>query len=166
MKQGRCQRWLVIGLEMGYQFKIGRITRIFPSMFSESELASGRLHLEETTQKIVEKEGVGRNDPCPCASGKKYKKCHGYWFFIKILLKVWNSIFLILRAAKKQKIFSNALKNLLPNKQVGRFRIVELEALNTTMTEKVLLQRLAKGKSYRRRSTRNFGIHHIFSVYP
>ena len=20
---------------------------------------------------------VGRNDPCPCASGKKYKKCHG-----------------------------------------------------------------------------------------
>jgi preprotein translocase subunit SecA len=21
--------------------------------------------------------GVGRNDPCPCGSGKKYKKCHG-----------------------------------------------------------------------------------------
>ena len=20
---------------------------------------------------------VGRNDPCPCASGRKYKKCHG-----------------------------------------------------------------------------------------
>ncbi len=20
---------------------------------------------------------VGRNDPCPCGSGKKYKKCHG-----------------------------------------------------------------------------------------
>jgi len=20
---------------------------------------------------------IGRNDPCPCASGKKYKKCHG-----------------------------------------------------------------------------------------
>jgi uncharacterized protein len=19
----------------------------------------------------------GRNDPCPCGSGKKYKKCHG-----------------------------------------------------------------------------------------
>ncbi len=26
----------------------------------------------------VKKEGeVGRNDPCPCGSGKKYKKCHG-----------------------------------------------------------------------------------------
>ena len=23
------------------------------------------------------KEGVSRNDPCPCGSGKKYKKCHG-----------------------------------------------------------------------------------------
>jgi SEC-C motif-containing protein len=20
---------------------------------------------------------VGRNEPCPCGSGKKYKKCHG-----------------------------------------------------------------------------------------
>ncbi len=27
----------------------------------------------------VKNEGpkVGRNDPCPCGSGKKYKKCHG-----------------------------------------------------------------------------------------
>lgn len=23
-----------------------------------------------------EAEAVGRNDPCPCGSGKKYKKCH------------------------------------------------------------------------------------------
>ncbi|MGD1108094.1 MAG: SEC-C metal-binding domain-containing protein [Terracidiphilus sp.] len=20
---------------------------------------------------------MGRNDPCPCGSGKKYKRCHG-----------------------------------------------------------------------------------------
>jgi len=20
---------------------------------------------------------IGRNDPCPCGSGKKYKNCHG-----------------------------------------------------------------------------------------
>jgi preprotein translocase subunit SecA len=25
----------------------------------------------------VEPAKVGRNDPCPCGSGKKYKKCHG-----------------------------------------------------------------------------------------
>ena len=23
------------------------------------------------------KKKVGRNDPCPCGSGKKYKQCHG-----------------------------------------------------------------------------------------
>jgi preprotein translocase subunit SecA len=23
---------------------------------------------------------IGRNDPCPCGSGKKYKKCHGVNF--------------------------------------------------------------------------------------
>jgi preprotein translocase subunit SecA len=24
-----------------------------------------------------ESKKIGRNDPCPCGSGKKYKKCHG-----------------------------------------------------------------------------------------
>jgi len=29
-------------------------------------------------QQIVRGQAkVGRNDPCPCGSGKKYKKCHG-----------------------------------------------------------------------------------------
>jgi preprotein translocase subunit SecA len=28
-----------------------------------------------TVRRVDEK--VGRNDPCPCGSGKKYKKCHG-----------------------------------------------------------------------------------------
>ena len=26
---------------------------------------------------VVKKDKVGRNDPCPCGSGKKYKKCCG-----------------------------------------------------------------------------------------
>jgi preprotein translocase subunit SecA len=25
----------------------------------------------------VDWSAVGRNDPCPCGSGKKFKKCHG-----------------------------------------------------------------------------------------
>ncbi|WP_444684882.1 preprotein translocase subunit SecA [Alkalicoccus luteus] len=29
------------------------------------------------TQPYVKGETVGRNDPCPCGSGKKYKNCHG-----------------------------------------------------------------------------------------
>ena len=24
-------------------------------------------------------EKIGRNDPCPCGSGKRFKKCHGRW---------------------------------------------------------------------------------------
>ena len=30
----------------------------------------------ETKQASSDKK-AGRNDPCPCGSGKKYKKCHG-----------------------------------------------------------------------------------------
>ncbi len=33
---------------------------------------------EETKQQpVVKKEDIGRNDPCPCGSGKKYKNCCG-----------------------------------------------------------------------------------------
>jgi SEC-C motif-containing protein len=34
---------------------------------------------KEISPPPVKREGprVGRNDPCPCGSGKKYKKCHG-----------------------------------------------------------------------------------------
>jgi preprotein translocase subunit SecA len=28
-------------------------------------------------KQVVAGQKVGRNDPCPCGSGKKYKKCHG-----------------------------------------------------------------------------------------
>jgi preprotein translocase subunit SecA len=33
---------------------------------------------QRATQPAVNKDvKIGRNDPCPCGSGKKYKKCHG-----------------------------------------------------------------------------------------
>ncbi|RMH68401.1 MAG: hypothetical protein D6675_16310 [Gemmatimonadetes bacterium] len=33
---------------------------------------------DEKPQPVKRQEPkVGRNDPCPCGSGKKYKKCHG-----------------------------------------------------------------------------------------
>jgi preprotein translocase subunit SecA len=28
-------------------------------------------------RRVNEDEQIGRNDPCWCGSGKKYKKCHG-----------------------------------------------------------------------------------------
>ena len=34
--------------------------------------------LSDTSRSAISKKSeVGRNDPCPCGSGKKYKKCHG-----------------------------------------------------------------------------------------
>jgi len=32
---------------------------------------------EVKKEPVRKKDKVGRNDPCPCGSGKKYKKCHG-----------------------------------------------------------------------------------------
>lgn len=34
-------------------------------------------HHAPVTQVVRESPKIGRNDPCPCGSGKKYKKCHG-----------------------------------------------------------------------------------------
>jgi hypothetical protein len=31
---------------------------------------------DEPVVPIVKRKDVGRNDPCPCKSGKKYKDCH------------------------------------------------------------------------------------------
>ena len=38
-----------------------------------------KLGLKMDTDKIdgIKTDGVGRNEPCPCESGKKFKKCHG-----------------------------------------------------------------------------------------
>lgn len=45
-------------------------------IFSESELK--RLYKEQKESGTIRKpKKIGRNDPCPCGSGKKYKKCCG-----------------------------------------------------------------------------------------
>ena len=31
----------------------------------------------EKKEPIIAEPKAGRNDPCPCGSGKKYKQCHG-----------------------------------------------------------------------------------------
>src|SRR5690625_2456470 len=40
-------------------------------------VASGEGESEKKRQPFIRKENIGRNDPCPCGSGKKYKHCHG-----------------------------------------------------------------------------------------
>ncbi len=42
------------------------------------ELLDGRALIPQKVETVRRSEPkVGRNDPCPCGSGKKYKKCHG-----------------------------------------------------------------------------------------
>ena len=49
---------------------INTILRVEPTLPTQLEQPKSILSGETITR-------VGRNDPCPCGSGKKYKKCHG-----------------------------------------------------------------------------------------
>ena len=59
-----------------------RIIRILPQT-RELHLFQLRFDEEEMLEKIEKVEPIksdaapGRNDPCPCGSGKKFKKCCG-----------------------------------------------------------------------------------------
>jgi SEC-C motif-containing protein len=49
---------------------------------AQFDRVDGRWHFTKALEDAVEtirrtEPKVGRNDPCPCGSGKKYKKCHG-----------------------------------------------------------------------------------------
>jgi preprotein translocase subunit SecA len=52
----------------------GVVARKEPTIVGAGKLKS----LDPTRQaKPADWANVGRNDPCPCGSGKKFKKCHG-----------------------------------------------------------------------------------------
>jgi preprotein translocase subunit SecA len=44
---------------------------------AQLQFLGGETSTATATQTVVKGDKVGRNDPCPCGSGKKYKKCHG-----------------------------------------------------------------------------------------
>ncbi|MBI2052797.1 MAG: preprotein translocase subunit SecA [Candidatus Ryanbacteria bacterium] len=53
-------------------FKIGTV----PSVATKQKVGLPRSGASASVKTSAGKK-VGRNDPCPCGSGKKYKKCHG-----------------------------------------------------------------------------------------
>jgi preprotein translocase subunit SecA len=56
--------------------KIANVTYMAPTETGEVEVTSG----DALGQRLANADNVprvGRNDPCPCGSGKKYKLCHG-----------------------------------------------------------------------------------------
>ena len=56
------------GMETVFSFRMPSLERID---FTSRVPPAGSLQVPKPSPK------VGRNDPCPCGSGKKFKKCHG-----------------------------------------------------------------------------------------
>ncbi len=58
---------------------IEMILKVQSISFAPSPIEKGGIELRanNTVQPKAKKQSIGRNDPCHCGSGKKYKKCHG-----------------------------------------------------------------------------------------
>jgi preprotein translocase subunit SecA len=48
-----------------------------PAGFGDEGETVERASIAPSTPVHRDAPKVGRNDPCPCGSGKKYKQCHG-----------------------------------------------------------------------------------------
>ena len=57
--------------------EIKRVQVARPSDEGFMNMAPGQKRVVRTAQPKKNPPKVGRNDPCPCGSGKKYKKCCG-----------------------------------------------------------------------------------------
>ena len=72
----RIQPSDVIEVQYRYTPEYNHTVTIQPDGFAALQFVGG----DSTTaqQPVIAKDkGVGRNDPCPCGSGKKFKQCHG-----------------------------------------------------------------------------------------
>jgi len=58
----------------GYKIFFGHVDA--PRRRMKELLASGRFADEITAEVIAEDAKRGRNDPCPCGNGQKWKRCH------------------------------------------------------------------------------------------
>jgi preprotein translocase subunit SecA len=80
--------------QMNFRMKEEICEFLFKAQINKEAVESLETHQEKEERKVMEHRGegaesqksapvkrdenkVGRNDPCPCGSGKKYKKCHG-----------------------------------------------------------------------------------------
>ena len=61
------------------QLRLKLLSKVLKTFFN-IQLVSGEgeqnKEKNNDTRRIISKK-VGRNEPCPCGSGKKYKQCHG-----------------------------------------------------------------------------------------
>ncbi len=71
----------VITLRGWWQPRLTDLEEMPSCVASAAELDQARMagagDVQPVQQVVRGQEKVGRNDPCPCGSGKKFKKCHG-----------------------------------------------------------------------------------------
>jgi len=70
--------WLCAGLKAFFAH-VDRPMRIMADLLRRGQYADGIMGIlaQEEGRPGPQKEKIGRNDPCPCGSGRKYKECHG-----------------------------------------------------------------------------------------
>jgi len=56
---------------------IFRVNVVQPEQQKQRQVVENRYAEEGARQPVRKESKVGRNAPCPCGSGKKYKKCCG-----------------------------------------------------------------------------------------
>lgn len=67
------QRRAAVASDMHYEHAEASALPEADSAPGEDAAASG----EAAKPYVRQERKVGRNEPCPCGSGKKYKQCHG-----------------------------------------------------------------------------------------
>jgi uncharacterized protein len=70
--------WLCAGLKAFFEH-VDRPMQIMADLLRRGQYADGIMKIlaQEEGRPLPKEEKIGRNDPCPCGSGLKYKKCHG-----------------------------------------------------------------------------------------
>ncbi|MCK4322090.1 preprotein translocase subunit SecA [candidate division WOR-3 bacterium] len=67
------------GIEVEKEKKVKKVTEEIPRIGNEKLDAKFRKVIEEMRTSDKGIRDIGRNEKCPCGSGKKFKKCHGRW---------------------------------------------------------------------------------------
>jgi uncharacterized protein len=59
--------------------RINEPMRVMAQLYDSGQPPTGIMKILEESEEVLRQAfaGAGRNDPCPCGSGKKYKSCHG-----------------------------------------------------------------------------------------
>lgn len=71
-----CERWSAE--QQNHYAELNKNWNFFetPNLKQHKDRVTQFVHPPHVNQRATGQK-VGRNDPCPCGSGKKYKKCHG-----------------------------------------------------------------------------------------